>query len=93
MKFVNEGIADQTRVLNGRDRWPSIWGSEGFKEQIGEVLERKMGDYEIPQAKRERESPSLGLIENTVRESYGMGVRELRRKQRGRWNEARNVAI
>jgi len=35
----------------------------------------------------------LGLIENIVRESYGMGVRELRRKQRGHWNEARNVAI
>ena len=35
----------------------------------------------------------MGLIENTVRESYGMGVRELRRKQRRRWNEARNVAI
>ncbi len=35
----------------------------------------------------------MGLIENTVRESYGIGVRELRRKQRRRWNEARNVAI
>jgi len=55
--------------------------------------ERKIGDYEIPQAKRERVSPSLGLIENTVSESYGMGVTELRRKQRVRGNEARNVAI
>jgi len=35
----------------------------------------------------------LGLIENTVSESYGMGVRELSRKQRGHWNEARNIAI
>jgi hypothetical protein len=93
IRFVNEGIDDQTRVLYGRDRWPSIWGSEGFKEKVREVLERRIGDYEIPQAKRERESPSLGLIEDTVSESYGMGVRELRRKQRGRWNEARNVAI
>ncbi len=93
MSFVNEGIDDQTRVLYGRDRWPSIWGSEGFKEKIREGLEVRIGDYEIPQAKRERESPSLGLIEDTVSESYGMGVRELRRKQRGSWNEARNVAI
>ena len=93
IRFVNEGIDDQTRVLYGRDRWPSILGSEGFKEKIREGLERRIGDYEIPQAKRERGSPSLGLIENTVRESYGMGVRELRRKQRGRGNEARNVAI
>ncbi len=93
ISFVNEGIDGQTRALYGRDRWPSIWGSEGFKEKVREVLERRIGDYEIPQAKRERESPSLGLIENTVSESYGMGVRELRRKQRGRGNEARNVAI
>ncbi len=93
ISFVNEGIDGQTRVLYGRDRWPSIWGSEGFKERIREGIERRIGDYEIPQAKRERGSPSLGLIENTVRESYGMGVRELRRKQRRRWNEARNVAI
>jgi chromosomal replication initiation ATPase DnaA len=35
----------------------------------------------------------LGLIEDTVSESYGMGLRELRRKQRGSSNEARNVAI
>jgi len=80
ISFVNEGIDGQTTVLYGRDRWPSIWGSEGFKEKIREGLECRIGDYEIPQAKRERGSPSLGLIENTVRESYGMGVRELRRK-------------
>ena len=93
ISFVNEGIDEQTRVIYGQDRWPSIWGSEGFKETFREGLKRRIGDYEIPQARRERESPSLGLIENTVSESYGMGGRELRRKQRGRWNDARNVAF
>ena len=71
----------------------SIWGSERFKEKIRKGLKRKIGDYEIPQAKRERGSPSLGLIEDTVSESYGMGMKELRRTQRGGWNEARNVSV
>lgn len=93
IKFVNEGIDKQTRELYGRDRWPSIWGSEGFKEKIREGLEGRIGDYEIPQAKQEKGSPNLGLIENTVSERYGIGVKEFRRKQRGRWIEARNVAI
>ena len=90
---MNEGIDDQTKVIYGRDKWPSIWGSEDFKEKIREGPECRTRDYEIPQAKRERGSPSLSLIENIVSESYGIGVRELRSKQRGPWNEARNLAI
>ena len=93
IRFVNEGIDEQTRVLYGRNKWPSVWGSDGFKDKIKEGLEGKVGDYEIPQAKLERGSPSLVFIENAVSKSYGMGVRELRRKQRRRWNEARNLAV
>ncbi len=90
---MREGIDDGTRKLYGRGNWPSVWGSEGFKERMRKRLEGKRSDYEIPQGKRERVSPTLRMIEEEVSESYGMEVRELKRKRRGYWDEARNVAI
>ncbi len=93
VRFMREGIDDGTRKLYGRGNWPSMWGSEGFKERMRKRLEGKRSDYEIPQGKRERVSPTLRMIEEEVSESYGMEVRELKRKRRGYWDEARNVAI
>ena len=93
VRFMREGIDEGTRKLYGRGNWPSMWGSERFKERIRKRLEREIKDYEIPQGKRERVSPTLRLIEEEVSKSYGMEVRELMGKRRGYWNEARNVAI
>lgn len=91
-QFIREGIDEPTRGLLSAGRWPAVWGQEGFKERVKEVLAKKE-DYEIPQFKEERPRPSLVGIEEAVCRRYGIAPHQMVVKRRGHWNEPRNVAL
>ena len=92
-KYMKEGVDEQTQRLYKRGNWPSIWGSEKFKEEIETQLSKKKTEYEIPQMKQERRGIGLEEIEDRVCRSYGIEKEKLTKKRQGPWSEARNVAI
>ena len=91
--FIREGLDEETQRLYSRGNGPAIWGSQGFREKIRKRLAKRGMDYEIPERKRQQDSPSLKKIEEAVIRSYGISKQELLRKRRGFFNEPRNLAI
>jgi len=93
-EFILEGVPLYVERFYTEKRMPVILGSERFKEWIkARFSEKRRADYELPAAKRFPFRPRLNDVINVVKQSYGVGFEVLRQIKRGKWNEARDVAI
>ena len=90
-RFVGEEDgADILRIFEGQ-KWPSILGGAGF---VREVKERFFARLQYPEVSESGVlAPAAEEIIKVVCKTYGVGKDELLRSRRGRFNEARNVAI
>ena len=91
--YIREGVDEQTVRLYKRGNLPSVWGGKSFRETIKRRVRKIRMQNEMPEIKRERGAPGIKEVEERVCSSYGIERKALKRKRRGYWNEARNVAI
>lgn len=90
-RFVDEEDgADILRIFEGK-KWPSILGGAGFVREVKERFFARLQHREVPESRVL--APAAEDIIKVVCEAYGVGKDELVRSRRGRFNEARNVAI
>ncbi len=69
----------------------SILGDEKFTNWVKKTFFKEKSDQEIPESKRL--APEIDLINNTVAETYKIGLSQLFSARRGSENEPRNIAI
>jgi REP-associated tyrosine transposase len=91
-RFIREGMDESTREVFGRRKWPAMWGSRRFMDEVKKRLRGKEG-YEIPQLKKSRPRVSLKQIEEMICQLYATTRAQISTKRRGHWNEPRNVAL
>ena len=90
-RFVGEEEGrDILRIFEGK-KWPSILGGAGFVRGVRERFFARLQHREVP-ASRVLAPPAEDIIK-VVCEAYDIGRDELLKSRRGRFNEARNVAI
>ena len=91
--FILDGLDEETLRVYSRGNTRAVWGGLKFRERVRKQSARRKTDYEIPESKRSMERPSLQRIEQIIMKTYGISKEKLRSKQRGFWNEPRNLAI
>ena len=90
-RFVGEEDgADILRIFGGK-KWPSILGGAGFVQGVKERFFARLRHREVPESRVL--APAMEDILKVVCEAYGVAKDEVLRSRRGRFNEARNVAI
>jgi hypothetical protein len=90
-RFIGEeDKADLLRIFGGK-KWPSILGGAGFVREVKERFFARLQHREVPESRVL--APSGEDILEAVCEAYGVGRDELLRPRRGKFNEARDVAI
>jgi len=92
-RYIREGVDEEANRWYKQGRIPAIWGKEGFREKVQELIDQRGEDYEIPQRREIKGRPTLLEIEREICREYGIHSRELLTKRRGYWNEPRNIAI
>ena len=85
-----EDGADILRIFEGK-KWPSILGGAGFVREVKERFFARLRHREVPESRVL--APAAEDILKVVCEVYGVRKDELLRPRRGRFNEARNVAV
>ncbi len=81
---------DITAVIEGK-KWPAVWGPKSFVDWIkGGYYDLKTDD-EVPQAKTLAPAPTM--IIDAVCAFYDVQPDDLKKTQRGMFNEPRNAAV
>ena len=90
-RFVGEEDgADILRIFEAK-KWPSILGGARFVRGVKERFFARLRHREVPES-RVLAPPAEDILKG-VCEAYGVGKDELFSSRRGRFNEARNIAI
>ena len=90
--FVEKGVDEETQTFYDKKKFPSIMGSDNFKESVRSKLPT---DVEIPEIKTLKTAPSFSSIIQAVSVVFATPEEQILRTTRGRGkkNIARSAAI
>lgn len=92
-RFMHEEIEEEIKEFYRGPYQKPVLGSKAFIERVKQRLGDKARVEEEKPESRRLFSPDLDKIVKATARSYGKAVEELKRRKRGRENEARMVAI
>ncbi|MDH3348383.1 MAG: transposase [Desulfobulbaceae bacterium] len=89
--FMGQEDSDELLGIFERNKLPSMLGSESFILWVKNTFFENKKDRQVPESIQL--APDLSDIKSAVCRAYGVEEKDLLTAQRGRSNEARNVAI